>query len=402
MSPMVDIVLRVVYEDHKARTMAALPKGILGERIRQDMTKTKLPHPPADNINSPPADGPLILFWTTRRHSPLYCSIERVIQSQDKDPILKQAKKACAIQTISMSFRSPSAISQSREDRRSSSLAFSTNRRSSVSTVGRGDSYRPASSRSRDWRSERRGSIEADDLLSSLSYKDASSFNELSSRVFPRERARQRSRSPLRTLTISPSRTGARRKGDFQDEDEEKKAKRQKLSEPASIIQESLRSSPVPFASPSKYTLCFPDAITVPAINEATPLSEPSNPVTLPVESSESQNETKTSDTSPTLLREYWDNRRQLTAVSARALSLQEEMQGLGVEYHTWQSNQDLQLRVTQAEAELAKERRKRIEVEHLLKEVEKERRQPTLVPELLRIFSMFGAARDVEGEERK
>lgn len=81
----------------------------------------------------------------------------------------------------------------------------------------------------------------------------------------------------------------------------------------------------------SQFKLLLPDAV------ESTPPHPPSIPA-------DTEQQSGTLADIPMLLREFWDNRRQLTAASARGNALEEELKSIGVPYYAWKMNQGMSL----------------------------------------------------------
>ncbi|KAK0501342.1 hypothetical protein EDD18DRAFT_1142379 [Armillaria luteobubalina] len=111
----------------------------------------------------------------------------------------------------------------------------------------------------------------------------------------------------------------------------------------------------------------FPDAVrTEPPSKDSTPPSD--------------------SEQAPSLLREYWDTRRKMTAIIAQAEMVEERLERLGViQPLKKRPTADLPKLLAKAQLDLLRERTERSRTASVLEDVERECRSPVVVPELLK-----------------
>jgi len=102
------------------------------------------------------------------------------------------------------------------------------------------------------------------------------------------------------------------------------------------------------------------------------------------------------------LIRELWDTRRELTSIAAKENGIVEQLKLMGCRMP--ERSQELtricddtafQLRLKFLQTELKKERRRRLEVEQLLKDVESECKEPFVVPALMQAFHIISQMTD-------
>ncbi|KAK0467077.1 uncharacterized protein EV420DRAFT_1507073 [Desarmillaria tabescens] len=319
-----DIVVCIVYKPDKATRLLDAHLKDLAMEMRKDLDAMKMPHPPEANIRPPTLEG-IVFSWTTRKYSPLYNIIHQTADHQDDDMMeYKKTKDLCSIDKIIVSEGPPTDFEKLSKP--------STGKRVLDLRFPRSQSDTTQTRSSAD---QRRESL-------------ASNFDQ---RVKEYEDA-------CRAVTVAAN--------------QESMPRSQSTSQEPAVRKPP---APVTFVPASKtstdqFLAFFPDAV------RAAPTEPPPKDPAPPPE-----NEQVSS-----LMREYWDTRRKMTAIIAQAEMVEERLERMGVIQPLGKrSTADLPKLLAKAQLDLLRERAERSHMANVLEDVERECKSPVIVPELLR-----------------
>ncbi|KIK57363.1 hypothetical protein GYMLUDRAFT_247008 [Collybiopsis luxurians FD-317 M1] len=387
------------------------------DKLRADLSMLKLPHPPMANV-AEPTDKDIAFYWQTKKHSRLWGTIDNVVRmienSRESVAALMNAAQIDRVWKEELyGHVNPFTLLPGTRPNQASRRMSSPNPhlrhkpRSPSRTCYRSQSRSPSSRRS-----------------PSLSLSRQNSYPEYRSSLARRKssleyRRRQRSRSlspPRRTLSSTKTEDALRsiesvqmalidiQNGRGKQEgfdDRQGEVWSVGLPPPHPSLPSIPNTSPSPtapsFAPPpppySPPPLPSERSSKMEAFNTPTSLPTPDSQY-LPKESSDLEDVSMSFDKNSLpiedyksnarriseLTREFWDTRRNISAISQRCLSLEKQIRA-ELDKANRRKGEDL---LAEAERTLQYERKRRKDAEVILEDVLRECKNPTIVPTLL------------------
>ncbi|KAG7094036.1 hypothetical protein E1B28_007657 [Marasmius oreades] len=453
------VELTIRYASNKFASMSPLDPKVFARRLRRDLDFLKLPHPPEANLEILPREC-CKFFWETRSNSLLHSLVKQFVLNQDKTEC-SDLKRLCKVESISMrtgfNHKKPSELNRTESSR---------SRRSPTRRMSRNNSYdtdshprpRPRSRSPLAPRSPRR--------YRSLS-TDVHEERSRDSRYRDRQPTPAKPADSMRCSFNSSEDLNSRQAAFFQPKKHglERLSARRSIEDIESLqaslmaIEKTLEGSvtatpapsrptpeqrllPLPLSSPSHLSLSvrlppLPSLPIVPRPPSASPPPLPSSPQLPPVVLAPSSHihPASTSYDTPThivsepsgleacpkvqhtqeeketiskLTRQLWDTRRNLMALSARGLVIEDRLREIKAQEDrnsndTGESTRacedldigkkvgywELQDKMKVLEGLLCEEIRSRVKAEVLLGDVLRECEKPTIVPQMYEMFML-------------
>ncbi|THU98969.1 hypothetical protein K435DRAFT_777157 [Dendrothele bispora CBS 962.96] len=398
------LVVCIKYFSEKGRWMSSGTKIDVVTNLRKDLDSLKLPYPPSGNVWIDEASHSVYFSWTKEKNlKTLQTRFSTVIRTQESDSWLKEAKKSCYIESLSVVEGSyPSSVPRP--------LPPKTLNQSGMKSLEPSTSFMQPQLR--------RGQSSPESQSSSTpSVKSRSSLQEQADNVVYRQpptlpRAmRQRSTEGLPSSTSSHpppgsldiSRSSANSKEthspvnssmvppeplnkpppiphNSSPTENDKVTAGYSHNEPTSSNNSPKR--PLPRTSPPQEKRPKHDHPDLP-----NPI--PSSSTSVPLVKSNPNSGLITS-----LSREFWDNRRSMTALASKALVLEAKMRDLnaedrGEQRYLYSDMQEIEERLVRVEKMFEEERQRREQMEWLMKSIQQECDNPVIVPSLLAAFDI-------------
>ncbi|KAF9072468.1 hypothetical protein BDP27DRAFT_1400880 [Rhodocollybia butyracea] len=94
------IIVHITYSSSKSHSMLKKSSWVRYASIRRDLSQLKLPHPPEANVVL--SETGISCFWESRKNTPLWYDIEKVVHSQYSDETILKIMKETSVEHISM------------------------------------------------------------------------------------------------------------------------------------------------------------------------------------------------------------------------------------------------------------------------------------------------------------
>ncbi|KAJ3873941.1 hypothetical protein F5051DRAFT_455631 [Lentinula edodes] len=386
MDSKVVIIVHIRYSQRKAYLILDSSRTTRYDNLRLDLSKIKLPHPPEANVGEPSINE-WSFYWETKKYGPLWNILESVVCRQKSDPMTITGMRETEIEDIWMEELVSTNASNTLARANVASNAFQ------ITT-----SDRDSAQRGPGWH-----------------YQNKQQNTPLRRSRNPRPQdSLSNSTSPYHSYYISDSLRQIESVQTVLLEIE--KAQQQSLDH--NKDGESLVSLPLPPPhwslpkNPSTPLSLTSESDEVPRVESFSSNPPNSNMFENPTHNSSDANSGKFILPQPVLsvyderyheldeptiiskniadqrisdlTREFWDARRQLSALSARCFTIESQMKALNAFSLASRGNEYIHQDLAEAEQVLKNEREQREHAEMVLGDVLRECKQPTITPALL------------------
>ncbi|KAH7877417.1 uncharacterized protein C8R40DRAFT_74349 [Lentinula edodes] len=409
MDSKVVIIVHIRYSQRKAFSILDSSRKTRYDNLRLDLSKIKLPHPPEANV-SEPSINEWSFYWETKKYGPLWNILESIVCRQKSDPMTITGMRETEIEDIWM------------EELPESPLTRRTRSPEPMSRRTRSRSQPRKSSYSRPWMNSRSRNIDSKNSDRGSAQRGPGWHYQNKQQNTPLRRSRNprpqdslsNSTSPYHSYYISDS---LRQIDSVQTVLLEiEKAQQQSLDN--NKDGESFVSLPLPPPhwslpkNPSTPLSLTSESDEVPRVESFSSSPPNSNLFENPTHNSSDANSGKVILPQPVpsvdeeiyheldepttisrniadqrisdLTREFWDARRQLSALSARCFTIESQMKALNAFSLASRGNEYIHQDLAEAEQVLKNEREQREHAEMVLGDVLRECKQPTITPALL------------------
>ncbi|KAJ3917106.1 hypothetical protein F5877DRAFT_80255 [Lentinula edodes] len=386
MDSKVVIIVHIRYSQRKAFSILDSSRKTRYDNLRLDLSKIKLPHPPEANV-SEPSINEWSFYWETKKYGPLWNILESIVCRQKSDPMTITGMRETEIEDIWMEelVSTNASNTLSRANVASNAFQITTSDRGSAQ---RGPGWHYQNKQQNTPLRRSRNPRPQDSLSNSTSpyhsYYISDSLRQIDSVqtvLLEIEKAQQQSLDNNKdgesfvSLPLPPPHWSLPKNPSTplsltSESDEVPRVESFSSSPPNSNLFENPTHNSSD-ANSGKVILPQP----VPSVDEEI-YHELDEPTTI----SRNIADQRISD----LTREFWDARRQLSALSARCFTIESQMKALNAFSLASRGNEYIHQDLAEAEQVLKNEREQREHAEMVLGDVLRECKQPTITPALL------------------